>query len=630
MKDDLRQLKLVNGWLLDQVSAKFPCGIRQYTMVEYNDPRIGPVQSTDSSTIFDGFFNNITVHGGGDCPEMVIKGLEVALESSPPNSVILVLTDASAKDYNDKNLTDRVDMLIATKQSKIFFLITGQCSGIMDIKYLIYRDIASASFGHVFRVRLSELNKVFYYLDFILSRPVNSSARLFSADYDDGDNNDSFSVADNFTALIVTTDGITQSVQVARPNGLEIELKVIVSENWGSVYIVKNPVLGTWTIHVRGEGLHSIRVEGFKAKNTSFTAYCSDCHPNATCEEYFGNKECSCDEGFIGDGFTCCDIDECAFYWSNNCSDICVNTLGSYTCECRSGYTRSVKDVCVDIDECYDADLNECHPLAMCSNSAGSYSCSCKAGHYGDGFQCHPEACTTDICDQGMECLKQVESVNCSDPCINYITINEPWRSTFNMFGSHCDRNKIGWYRFTGRGGIRIPEGCVPKEKCSTGAPMWINGSHPSPDEGIITLTACATWNENCCHWRTTVKVKACPLGYHVYKLNGIPKCPLAFCTDPASWTEPCSCAEDEECKVVNGAKGCYCKDGLEVLVWSELTRYCNNIAENYSTELHLELKMRAADLERMIPIPSKEKEQYIQIETALLTLEKYFYMYIT
>ncbi|KAE8579316.1 hypothetical protein XENTR_v10023994 [Xenopus tropicalis] len=38
MHDDIQQLHLVNNWILDRTVAQFPCGVRQYTMVEFNDP----------------------------------------------------------------------------------------------------------------------------------------------------------------------------------------------------------------------------------------------------------------------------------------------------------------------------------------------------------------------------------------------------------------------------------------------------------------------------------------------------------------------------------------------------------------------------------------------------------------
>ncbi|XP_069841009.1 uromodulin-like [Dendropsophus ebraccatus] len=565
MYGDLQQLKLVNSWLLDQVSARFPCGVRKYTMVEYNDPRIGPMQTTYSIGEFDSFFNNLTVRGGGDCPEMVIKGLHAALEASPNNSFILVLTDASAKDYDDENLKRDVYSLIKTKQTKIIFLITGLCAGRTDPKYLIYRDIASLSFGHVFDVSLSKLNKVFYYLDFTLSRPINSSSRLLSKDSSAEDHSVNFSVADNYTSLILTTDGMIHSLQVIDPYGSETKPKTVIFETWGSMYIVENPVKGSWALHVNGSGHYAIRVEGFKVKNISYTEHCSECHSDARCEEYFGIKECSCSEGFIGDGFTCSDIDECAYPWSNNCPDICVNTLGSYVCECPKGYTKNIANECVDIDECSDPTFYRCQSLANCSSNEDDSSCSCRSDITGDGFQCKDKECATSVCDQGLECLNEKGSYRCSDPCASYTTLNEPWRGTFTSQGDKCDSQKTGWYRFTGSGGIRLPESCVPENKCGTEASMWMNGSHPFPNEGIVTLTACAQWEGDCCYWSSIVQVKACIEGYHVYKLQGTPRCPAAYCTEPKSENNPCSCAKDEECKKVNGIEGCYCKDGRDV-----------------------------------------------------------------
>ena len=37
------------------------------------------------------------------------------------------------------------------------------------------------------------------------------------------------------------------------------------------------------------------------------------CDPFATCANTFGSYTCQCDNGFIGDGHTCSDIDEVGF-----------------------------------------------------------------------------------------------------------------------------------------------------------------------------------------------------------------------------------------------------------------------------------------------------------------------------
>ena len=42
----------------------------------------------------------------------------------------------------------------------------------------------------------------------------------------------------------------------------------------------------------------------------------------------------------------------------------------------------------LDIDECSDNSLNDCHVNATCSNNNGSYVCSCNNGWTGNGFSC--------------------------------------------------------------------------------------------------------------------------------------------------------------------------------------------------------------------------------------------------
>ncbi|XP_069503271.1 uromodulin isoform X2 [Ambystoma mexicanum] len=565
MTDDLQQLKIANDWLLDRVSARFPCGVRKYTMVEFNDPGVGPSYSTNSKTQFAAFFKNLTATGGDDCPELAMKGLKLALETSPPNSFILVLTDASAKDYNDAILLNDIYSLISTKKSQVSFLITGLCGGLNDPQFLIYRNISVRSFGHVFQVTLADLGKVFYYLDLTLSRPINSSTPLFSGDSDIiGTYSRSFQVLRPYTALILTTDGVITSVKLVSPNAREAEVKKIISESWGLMYQVKNPALGTWSLNITATNGHGVRVEGFTATNTSTTARCSDCHSNATCEEYVGVQECVCKDGFIGDGFNCSDDNECAYSWSNNCTTgYCVNTFGSYTCRCSPGFILDSGNICRDINECLRSDLNNCHPLATCLNIYGSFVCTCPPGYFGDGRVCEPNECTAVSCGPGKDCLKMVGSFSCFDPCLNHTVLNEFWRSSSYGPGAlplNCDSTKKGWYRFTGIGGVRMPDTCVPQLKCSTHAPMWVNGSHPTLEDRIVNRTACAHWSSGCCTWSTSIQIKMCPGGFYVYNITGIPACHLSYCTDPFYQESQCSCTADEECREVNGVSGCYCK----------------------------------------------------------------------
>ncbi|XP_038660094.1 sushi, von Willebrand factor type A, EGF and pentraxin domain-containing protein 1 isoform X3 [Scyliorhinus canicula] len=71
---------------------------------------------------------------------------------------------------------------------------------------------------------------------------------------------------------------------------------------------------------------------------------CSTCHVNASCTITSGNKACTCNYGFYGNGITfCADKDECNMGAKRICGDFttCYNTFGGYYCTCNEGYRPS-------------------------------------------------------------------------------------------------------------------------------------------------------------------------------------------------------------------------------------------------------------------------------------------------
>lgn len=122
------------------------------------------------------------------------------------------------------------------------------------------------------------------------------------------------------------------------------------------------------------------------------------------------------------------------------------------------------------------------------------------------------------------------------DPCTAYISLNEPWRNTdYHVNHSSgvplCDSHLSGeWYRFTGMAGDAMPTFCIQENHCGTHAPIWLNGSHPQPREGIVTLPVCASFNDDCCRWNASADVKACPGGYYVYRLPRPSVCFHVYC----------------------------------------------------------------------------------------------------
>ncbi|CAH3146754.1 unnamed protein product, partial [Porites lobata] len=88
------------------------------------------------------------------------------------------------------------------------------------------------------------------------------------------------------------------------------------------------------------------------------------------------------------------DVDECSAsspVCDSNAN--CSNTRGSYSCNCRAGYTgdgKTCQGICVpfsDVDEC-SASSPVCDSNSNCSNTRGSYICTCKSGYTGDGKTC--------------------------------------------------------------------------------------------------------------------------------------------------------------------------------------------------------------------------------------------------
>ncbi|CAH3044151.1 unnamed protein product [Pocillopora meandrina] len=104
------------------------------------------------------------------------------------------------------------------------------------------------------------------------------------------------------------------------------------------------------------------------------------CYPGVKCIDLpppaniSGYKCGPCPNGFTGDGSKCRDFDECLQGSNGGCSQVCINTPGSFTCDCRKGYL-------LKIDQRNCDDINECVPVSdcmhKCENTNGGYRCSC-------------------------------------------------------------------------------------------------------------------------------------------------------------------------------------------------------------------------------------------------------------
>ncbi|XP_078700188.1 uncharacterized protein LOC144926973 isoform X2 [Branchiostoma floridae x Branchiostoma belcheri] len=146
-----------------------------------------------------------------------------------------------------------------------------------------------------------------------------------------------------------------------------------------------------------------------------------------------------------------------------------------------------------------------------------------------------------------LDVHKEVPIAKVHSACRDYRILNEPQRSIHNQVDPNaaaidliCDqRSKVEnrlWYRFEGEGGGMIPtERPLTANRCGTHAPVWMQGRHPTVEEGAVTRTVCAFWDRNDCNWSWKIKVLSCPGGYFVYKLRKPTECLLAYCTTDGS-----------------------------------------------------------------------------------------------
>ncbi|CAD5221920.1 unnamed protein product [Bursaphelenchus okinawaensis] len=122
-----------------------------------------------------------------------------------------------------------------------------------------------------------------------------------------------------------------------------------------------------------------------------------------------GTGKCECQKGYAGVRCSTCDAHfyefskndtaiECAACF-DGCATSCT-TSGPLGCTaCRTGYKMVENEGCVDVDECSDNGEQLCDKLnEICVNTPGSYNCECKDGYKRDFDS---DECILDVNDPG-------------------------------------------------------------------------------------------------------------------------------------------------------------------------------------------------------------------------------------
>ncbi|VDK31393.1 unnamed protein product [Gongylonema pulchrum] len=195
----------------------------------------------------------------------------MALEASLPSSFIYVFTDARAKDYH---LEDQILNLIQEKQSSVVFVMTGDCNDRSHPGFRCYEKIAAVSFGQVFHLEKTDVNKVLNYVRHSIAMKMVHI--LYEVRDKGGSTLRQIPVDKSLNELTLSLsgdkdDGDYLDISLINPKGARVDRNQF-GDDTGSIDLhniklirIRDPMPGIWHVRTSSRLKHTLRVLGHGA-----------------------------------------------------------------------------------------------------------------------------------------------------------------------------------------------------------------------------------------------------------------------------------------------------------------------------------------------------------------------------
>lgn len=286
MGDEIAGVKAtVHGIVNKGVKDGDPTG--EYILVRFGDPDVGPALRTSDPNEFLATIDALYAHEGGDCPELSLSAIRLAINESSSDSIIYTFTDADAK---DSYLAADVANEAKIKGIIINPFLTGACGGlantsaggattssnvqtdtpnlnipsIADPASAPYLEIAQKTGGQLLIIRPYEVPQIF---DAIAAQLSDESTLLLLQEGNLSGSSATIDVpVDNTVSqfAIVTTAQAGTNIALQNPANMDVSESVptvtVQSLETGKIFVVNQPAVGTWHLSFNGTGAYSVRV----------------------------------------------------------------------------------------------------------------------------------------------------------------------------------------------------------------------------------------------------------------------------------------------------------------------------------------------------------------------------------